>query len=154
MCENSNFSWNPMYSLNLSSNSDKDFKLAQILQLGLVDLIFDLRQTLKGRKTKAGITILVPEFNWFKNALLAKDDKTHVLEHGNRIISINKSIPDTLISMTKADGTVRKIILEVEEKEKLLQHIENIEDKLITSALEREIPTFVHDLIYFKEYIV
>ena len=58
--------WKSIFTLNLSHNKDKDFKLAQILESGDYGLIFDIRQTFKGRRTKAGIAFLVAEFEWFQ----------------------------------------------------------------------------------------
>jgi len=148
-----NQTWKSIFSLNLSNNRDKEFKLAQIMESGDYGLIFDLRQTFKGRRTKAGIAFLVAEFEWFKNALLSADKKIFTLEHGNRTIKVDKRMDEVLITLIRADNTERKILLEPEEIIKLLTTIKDIEYKLISRALELEIPTRFSEDNYVNHYI-
>jgi hypothetical protein len=145
--------WKSIFTLNLSHNKDKDFKLAQILESGDYGLIFDIRQTFKGRRTKAGIAFLVAEFEWFKNVLISTEKKIFTLEHGNRTIKVDKRMDEVLITLIRADNTERKLMLEPEEIIKLLKTINDIEYKLISRALELEIPTKFSEFNYVNQYI-
>ena len=126
--------WVSLFSKNLSNHSDENFKLAQFSQIDANRILFDLRETYRGRKTDNGFSLYLPEFFWFKNVLQSKTQGIHKLEHNNRKIEIDKTIPDVLISVTTTNGNYRKMILESSEIEILLNFINNIEDRLKCKA--------------------
>ena len=99
----SNKMWNPIYTINLSDCSDPDFKLGQVLEINNSGLIFDLRQTSRGCKTKLGIYITVPEFDWFKRCLTTNEDKLFTLEHDSKVITMNKSENQITMTLTWLD---------------------------------------------------
>ena len=142
-----------LYKLNLTNNSDKDFKLLQIINFNNI-LILDIRQTNRGRTTRHGISMLINEVNWFKNALSAIDNKIYVLEYGMRTTKIDKSLDNILITQIKSDGTIKKILLENLEKLKLIDHINEIEDRMISYALEKEIPIGFSEFNYVNSYVI
>jgi len=145
--------WKSLYALNLSNNKDKDFKIAQILECNENALIFDLRQTFKGRRTKAGISLQVSEFEWFKNAIISGNKKVYTLEHGNKVIKVDNTLDEVLITVIKSDNTERKILIEIDELNKLIANINEIENKLISRALEMEIPTKFSDFNYVQQFV-
>ena len=153
MCENKKFNsqtqYKNIFGVNLSNNEDPDFKMAQILQAESA-LLFDLRQTLKGRKTKTGICLQLPEFKWFVNCLLVNNNKVNILEHDSRVIKLEKSADQIIISVKKADNTTRNVTLNQTETHKLINHLKEFEKKMIDKALDCGLETDFNEFDYVK----
>ena len=140
-----------LFGINLSDNSDPNFKIAQILKIGR-RLMFDLRQTNKGLMTKSGICLSVPEFVWFKESLLAEDGKSYVLEHNCRKICLDKKSDAISISQTKYDGTVNKLLINRNEIQALVNAIEVISTNLMNKALDLKLDIDFNQFDYFNMY--
>ena len=153
MCENkkpnSQTQYKNIFGVNLSTNEDPDFKMAQILQADTA-LLFDLRQTLKGRKTKTGICLQLPEFKWFVNCLLVNNNKINIMEHDSRVIKLEKSADQIIISVRKADNTTRCVTLNQTETHKLINHLEEFKRKMIDKALDCGHDTDFNEFDYVK----
>ena len=116
--------WQILESKNLGYHSDENFKLVQFVKFSDGPVLFDLRETNKGRKTKVGISLIWPEFKWLRQVLKSNDLSTHTLEHNQRIIKVDKVLPEYLITVTKSNGGINSIILTPNELIKLKEYIE------------------------------
>ena len=122
--------WESIAVKNLSEHSDDKFKLANFFKTDQNTVLFDLHETLKGRKTENGFVLTTPEFFWMKKVIESNDSSIHTLEHNSRIIIIDKSQPNFDISVQKADNIQKNIILNSNEISNLLLFMNQIIEKL------------------------
>ena len=98
-------------------------KILQIIRTS-DNILFDIRQLYNGRKTKNGICIIYPEFEWLNKALFG-EYKENILEHGRRKVTVLKG-NDLKIEVQKADNTLRNIELSPQETKIFLDNMEYI----------------------------
>ena len=122
--------WESIAVKNLSEHSDDKFKLANFFKTDRNTVLFDLHETLKGRKTENGFVLTAPEFFWMKKVIDSNDSSIHTLEHNSRVIIINKNQPNFDISVQKADNIRKNIILNSNEISNLLLFMNQIIEKL------------------------
>jgi len=142
--------WKTLFSFNLSRNSDPNFKLLQILQINN-NLIVDIRETEKGRKLKTGVSLLLPEIFWFKKNLIG-ENKVYILEHSSRIIKMDKKVDNLIITVSNSNK-VKKIEIKNEEKQKLINNWDLIEENINQFANAWDISTEFSNISFVKEYI-
>ena len=135
MCDSKIIKSNPLdyqyvFGINLTKPSDPIFKLAQLLVFRNYSLLFDLRQTNKGKKSRNGICLHMPEFFWMKRILLG-ETKFSILEHDQRIIIIEKIENKCMISVTKPNSITNSILLEEIELQNLIKHLNNFESNIL-----------------------
>ena len=142
--------WKTLFSFNLSKNSDPNFKLLQILQINN-NLIVDIRETEKGRKLKTGVSLLLPEINWFKKNLIG-ENKVYILEHSSRIIKMDKKSENLIITVSNSNK-VKNIVIKNEEKQKMINNWDMIEKNINQISNELNISTEFSNSSFVKEYI-
>ena len=128
--------WSPLFCKNLGAHYDEVFKLAQLIKTN-TSILFDLRETFKGMKSDNGFSLGLAEYNWLKKVLKADDTMTHTLEHNKRIINIDKTTKDVLITVHKSNGQIKKLLVKEDEVKKLITFLEETEEplnKLITCS--------------------
>ena len=125
-----NANWQTMIAKNLSNHSDENFKLVQFLKTQNGNTLFDIRETFKGRATESGVLMLLPEYNWFKNVILSNDSSIHKLEHNNRIIKVDKTLPDFLITSQKINLKPKNVLIRASEISNLITFFQQSEEKI------------------------
>ena len=126
--------WERILGVLLSGRDQPTFKIAQIIETG-TGILFDLRQYLRGRSTKTGLTLPAAEFQWLKNCLQRTDCKEFNLEHGSRSITLKrfKDCNTLVIQVIRSDGSERSMNLTREETDILVANL----DTLLAKILER-----------------
>ena len=125
--------WSSLMSRNLSSNSNEFFKLIQFLKTSDNTILFDLREFHKGKPTEVGFSLVLSEYKWFKRTLISNDKSTHILEHNNRVLTIDKELEDYLITVTKSNGKVKRVVVTLLEIVNLITAFEEMENVLLNN---------------------
>ena len=146
------FYWKSIFAINLTNNNDVNFKVAQVID-NIEIVVFDIRETFKGRRSKTGVSLLVPEFLWLKEVLLSNVNHVYTLEHGNRVLKIEKRLDEICISVKRSDGKDMNISLMGKEIEKLVSNLNEFEVKIISIAKERKIPITFSEVNYVNKFV-
>ena len=119
-----------VFGINLTRPNDPEFKLAQLIVFKNNTLLFDLRQTKRGRKSKNGICLQIREFFWMKKILLG-NYKLSKLEHDQRIITIERNEENCIISVTKSNGISNTITLGKNELISMINYLVEFESNIL-----------------------
>jgi hypothetical protein len=143
-------SWKSLLRVLLSSRSDPEFKIAQVVETLDGGLLFDLRQYSKGKSTKNGISLPVAEAKWLKNHLQS-DKVKYSLEHGNRTLKFEKTPSSLTLHVIRSDKSERMVVLNKDEEKCLMENLNNLMEKMLKRAIELGCETDFNEFEYVKE---
>jgi hypothetical protein len=143
-------SWKSLLRVLLSSRSDPEFKIAQVVETLNGGLLFDLRQYSKGKSTKNGISLPVAEAIWLKNNLQS-DKVKYSVEHGNRTLKFEKTPSSLTLHVIRSDKSERMVILNKNEEKFLMENLNNLMEKMLKRAIELGCETDFNEFEYVKE---
>ena len=142
-----------LFAKNLTSHSDENFKIAQLIEFIDGTIMFDLRNTFKGKLQNTGITLYISEFEWLKRKLV--NDSINVqLEHNSRLIRVNKTSDELSITLRKSNGKLKTLSFKNEEMKNLIEFILIFEEKLKSLAIEKKFSFDFSEISYYKESII
>ena len=123
--------WRSLICENLSkTNTSESILLAQFHRVQNNNILFNLREYYKGRPTEVGFTLTLCEYRWLIQTLLNSNKSIYILEHNNRTITVDKTIEDHLITVTKSNGQIKKMLINFEQILQLLSKYNEMEEVL------------------------
>jgi hypothetical protein len=143
-------SWKSLLRVLLSSRSDPEFKIAQVVETLDGGLLFDLRQYSKGKSTKNGISLPVAEAIRLKN-YLQSDMVKYSVEHGNRTLKFEKTPSSITLHVIRSDKSERMVVLNKNEERCLMENLNNLMEKMLKRAIELGCETDFNEFEYVKE---
>lgn len=142
-----------LFAKNLTSHEDENFKIAQIIEFSDGTLMFDIRNTSKGKFQHPGITLYISEFEWLKR-ILSTEQINIQLEHNARLIKISKSTDDLSITLRKSNGKMKTLSFKKEEMKNLIEFIPIFEERLKELAIEKKIAFDFSEISYYRESLI
>ena len=145
-----NYSWSSIFAKNLSNHTDETFKLAQMMKTVEGNILFDLREMFRERKTYIGFSLFLHEFFWMKKVFDSNDKSIHTLQYNQRIIKIDKSTNEYLLIVQKSNGKLSKLLSNKNEITNLHKFIIENNDKIISLAKTLKINIDFTEQSYYR----
>ena len=142
-----------LYAKNLTSHEDENFKVVQIIELEDGTVMFDIRETIKGKFLPNGVTLYIPEFIWFKKAI-SNPEINIQLEHNTRLIKVNKAIDSISITLRKTNGKMKTLNFSSTESKNIIDSMQIIEENLIALTEGTNIALDFAEVSYCKESLI